>query len=107
MKIAAFILAVALSSHAADLRLAWDYAPEELGTNMVFKLYSHTNANEPATNWAVTILPGTGTTARVVMIPERRFWFVTASNFWGESGPSNIAGAPNPATNVTGLKLSR
>lgn len=107
MRTAAIIALLLGSLHGAEVKIDWDYPQDEMGTNLVFIISSHTNANEPLTNWFRIVVPGTSTTARAVMVPERRFFFVTASNFWGESGPSNIADTPRPATNVTGLKLTK
>lgn len=108
MKVCVLLLLGSLvSASPADITLAWDYPTNELGTNLTFKIHSHTNVTAPPQNWAVTEVVGTAAMVRVTMVPERRFWFVTASNFWGETPPSNIADTPKPTTNVTGLKLTK
>lgn len=104
--IAAFLV-FGLSLRAATITLLWDYPTNDLGADLTFKVYSTTNIAVPMTNWQVSTIVGTTTAAQVTMAPSRRFFFVTASNIWGESGPSNITNTPAPVTNVIGLKLTK
>lgn len=90
-----------------SVTLAWDgYPPGELSTNLTFKVYSSTNPAVPLTNWQVfTNVVGTNTSVVIVMQPEQRFFFVTASNLWGESTPSNVAGSPPPPRDNLTVRL--
>ena len=92
---------LALAALAAGLnpsgrvRLAWDYPTNELSTNLVFRLYTSTNSMLEATNWTVlTNVVGTNLSVDIRIVPGERFFFLTASNFWGESFLSNIASTP-------------
>ena len=40
-------------------------------------------------------------------VPGRYYFYVTASNWWGMSAPSNTTNTPTVASNVTTLKLQR
>lgn len=83
--------------------LMWDYPTNLLSTNLVFKLYSSTNATAPLSTWAlVKTIPGTVTATSFPMQPEARFFVMTASNFWGEANFSNVAATPAaPRSDVT------
>jgi hypothetical protein len=101
-----FARCLVLHAAAADISLYWDYPTNDLSTQMVFKVYWTTNITNPVI-WQSFIVPGTTTTTRVTMEPGRRFFVMTASNLWGESELSNLISTPNPATNVTGLKITK
>lgn len=83
------------------VRLAWDYWDDSAE---VFKIYSHTNLEAPLTNWVVlTNVAGTNRECAVIIEAGRRFFVCTASNYWGESGPSDWTGLPA----VVGTNLLR
>lgn len=89
-----------------SVTLAWDYPTNELSTNLLFKVYSHTNITVPLTNWTVlTNVVGTNLNVAIPMNAQQRFFYVTASNYWGESFPSNVAGTPPPPRDQVGLRL--
>jgi len=88
-----------------NVTLRWDYPAAELA-GITFKLYSHTNLLVPWATWPV-IAVTTNLHAVVPMQPQQRFFYATASNFWGEtSPPSNSAGTPPPPRSVnTAIEL--
>lgn len=114
----------------APLKLTWDYPTKAMDTNLTFNLYSHTNpviplsnwvrvAEFPAANWfsnGVCIAPLTnynGTNWHILTItnmttPGAQFYYVVASNFWGEfSVPSNTLGLPAVPSKSENLKAQR
>lgn len=88
------------------IRLDWDYPPNEITTDIVFRVYSSTNITIPITNWMV-LTNVTTNEAHLTISPGRTFFYVTASNFWGESDPSNVVGLPPLPTNGTNLRIQR
>ena len=77
--------------------LAWDYPLAELTTNLTFKLYHSTNPAIPPTQWTpFTNIVGTNLSAALSIDVGVHFFFLTASNWWGESDPSNVASTPPP-----------
>jgi hypothetical protein len=73
--------------------------PPTNGTPMsvpdIYKLYYTTNVGQPLTNWVVlAVIPGDQTNYHTAMVPGAYFFTMTASNFWGESPFSNLAGTP-------------
>lgn len=83
-------IAFAFAGVKTNVTLVWDYPATELNTNLTFKLYSSTNITVPLTNWPVaTNVPGTITNVTLPIQPGMTFYFVTASNEFGESDPSN------------------
>jgi len=86
-----------------NIRCEWDYAPTEV-TNVVFRLYRSTDA----VNYTVLTNVVGSTNVDLVVTPGKNWFYVTASNFWGESTPSNIAStpaAPNASGNLKTTKL--
>lgn len=79
--------------------LVWDYPTGE-ATNVSFNVFFTTNIAAPGWSFVTNV---TGTTATVNILPGNGFWIVTATNEWGESIPSNVAGV-TVARNVTGLR---
>jgi hypothetical protein len=99
------LLAVAFSSVGPQpITLAWNPQPAV----DVFVLYSSTNAALPLNQWQPwTNAPGTDPTVTVQMQPGAMFFFVTASNIWGESGPSNVTNTPVAPVSITNLNIHR
>ena len=111
--LSALVCAVAVVAFAAGtvpasktVSFTWDY-----DTNSVvdaFKLYTSTNVNAPSTNW--TLIGTVSSSIRAINLsnvaPAQAWYFVTASNMWGESLPSNIVGTPQPPNAVTNLRIS-
>ena len=77
--------------------LAWDYPSAELNTNLTFKLYHSTNPTLPLAQWMpFTNIAGTNLSVALSINVGVHFFFLTASNWWGESDPSNVASTPAP-----------
>lgn len=105
-----------VASGPTPVTLGWNPQPQ-LDSNAVFKLYGSTNVSLPVTQWtyltsapAVTV-SGTNswptTNLVVTMTPGMFFFYLTASNFWGESGPSNGTSTPAVPGTVTGDIIHR
>jgi len=78
-----------------NVNLAWDYPTNELSTNLTFKLYSATNIASPVATWPLlTTVVGTNLSVTLPIDAQQRYFVMTASNWWGESIPSNVAGTP-------------
>lgn len=78
-----------------NVTLAWD---TQTATNLVYRVYE---ISGPITNLLATTTNITTTLTNVLAAPHR--WFVTASNIWGESDPSQplvVPGAPQPPANL-------
>lgn len=78
-----------------NVTLAWD---TQTATNLVYRVYE---ISGPVTNLLATTTNLTTTLTNVLAAPHR--WFVTASNMWGESDPSQplvVPGAPQPPANL-------
>jgi len=92
MKYALFIL-FALPLLADDLKLTWDYPEEEKADIDVWKLY-HTSSLEEPIAWSLYGTYPVDLTTNLITVdiqPGREFFYLTASNYWGESMPSNTA----------------
>jgi hypothetical protein len=99
-----------------SVTFAWNPQPG-LDTNASYNLYGSNNLTVPLSQWpllsnipAVTV-SGTNswptTNLTVVMTPSAFFFYLTASNFWGESGPSNVAGTPVVPNAVSNVSIHR
>lgn len=130
-RILALIAAVSLSAFAlilpnpAPLKLTWDYPTNAFTPDLTFNLYSHTNPAIPLSNWvkvamfsatnwhsnSVPIAPVTGTnfsfTVTNMVMPGAQFYYVTVSNFWGESTNTNILGLPPLPAQGENLRAAR
>lgn len=107
------IVAVALLALAftgAPLRntitFTWGpYSPSELNTNLTFRIYSSFDVAVPLTNWALFTNASGVTNITVAMTPTNRYFFITASNLWGESSPSAVASTPAPPRSDSALQI--
>lgn len=64
-------------------------------TDITYKVYSSTNLSIPIAQWTlIKLVPGTNYQTTISVTPGRAWYSVTASNFWGETDPSNLAGTP-------------
>ena len=82
---------------SCDVTLAWDYPASELSTNLCFKLYHSVNPAQPLAQWTpITNVAGTNLSVTIQVDVGVHFFFLTASNWWGESDPSNVASTPLP-----------
>lgn len=86
-----FLLSVsAIAALKTSARLEWDYLDD--ASAVTFNLYHATNVAGP-----YAFLTNVATTNVVVPISGgSHFYYVTATNEWGESDPSNIASAKVP-----------
>ena len=81
----------------ATITLAWDYPTNELSMTLTFKLYHSETLTLPAAQWTVlTNIPGTSLQVTVPVTISQHYFYLTASNWWGESDPSNVASTPAP-----------
>lgn len=87
MKTILAIFALAFTALAVDVKLAWD-ANDPAEEVIAYRLYQATNITGL---WVVVQVVTTNAATVSLPAPGRYFWYVTASNFWTESGPSNIA----------------
>lgn len=86
--------------------LRWTYPTNELSTNLTFYIYSHTNISVPLTNWPVlTNVVGTNLSVAFPINAQQRWFFMTASNWWAESLPSEVVGTPPLPRNDSKLEL--
>lgn len=101
-RLAHLCLALLSIATAAAITLQWDPNPasEEV---QVYKVYQATNVAGP---WTI-VGQTTNTTYTTPVPPGRYFWYVTASNFWSESLPSNTVNTPETATKVAPPKVTR
>ena len=106
---ATFAAATAFSQTSTGaVWLVWD-APTNAPD--VYKLYHSTSLSVPLTNWEhIATAPGNVTTAQAFVQPGQHFFFLTASNAWGETLPSNVAGtaplAEKPTVRLTWYGLT-
>ncbi len=78
-----------------SVTFAWDYQKSNMTPDLVFKLYGTSNSALPVTNWTLlTTVFGTNLQVVVDVLPGAQFFVLTASNFWGESDPSNVIATP-------------
>lgn len=73
--------------------LLWDAPTNGVSPDMSYNLYSAGALTLPLTNWAV-VTNTTNQTVTLSIQPGNHFFFVTASNLFGESDPSNLLGPP-------------
>lgn len=101
-RVAAALL-MCLSLQAAEVTLMWNASDPTEEIQRYF-IYQATNVTGP---FGVVTNVSTNTVRLTLPEPGRYFWFVTASNFWFESAPSNITNTPSVATKVQATKLQR
>ena len=81
--------------------LLWNANPPQ--EEATYNVYSAPDVSGP---W--TQIANVSTNAWQVTPPgQRRFYKVTATNTWGESGFSNTTNTPSPANNPSGLKIEK
>lgn len=86
--------------------LRWSYPTNELSTNLTFYIYSHTNIAVPLTNWPMlTNVVGTNLSVTLPINAQQRWFFMTASNWWLESLPSEVVATPPLPRNDSKLEL--
>ena len=90
-----------------SISLSWDYDTNNLPD--VFKIYTSTNLVLPTSNWTlVGAVSGNVRNITISNIAMQQCWFyATASNWWGESSPSSVAGTPQTPGSVSNLRISQ
>ncbi len=86
------------STHKGLVTFMADYDTNWMTSDTGFVLYSSTNLVEPLVNWSVItnvdnslcITNGTNIILTIPLGIGTRFFYLTASNYFGESDPSNV-----------------
>jgi hypothetical protein len=121
--LAALSLGLAASAQTRPLAFTWSYTNSTIPDSFV--LFSTTDLATPLTNWsAIAQIPCPVTATNVstnqglvmtnytlslvtnysaVFLPAQRYFTVAASNIWGFSPFSNVAGTPGVAGNSLAL----
>lgn len=100
--------AVAVEPSTGVVNLGW-VNPNPSNSVDAFCLYGSTNLTLPLTNWTKLATQTNGNATNLVLrvTPAQYWFFLTCSNGWGESPPSNTAGpTPRSLSQVTGLIIS-
>jgi len=93
---------------SGKVTLVWDYPTNEMTTNLWFNLYHSTNITVPLANWPLmTNIVGTTNLVKIQVVPGEHYFYVTASNWWAESPPSNVAATPPLPRTSSGLQIFR
>lgn len=90
-----------------SVSLTWDYDTNSVPD--VFKLYSGTDLLVPMNEWPL-VATVSGNVHNITvsnLAPQQAWFYVTASNWFGESVPSNLAGVPQPPSAVSNLRISQ
>lgn len=85
--------------------IAWDYPPALLDTNTTFRLHSSLDVSQPLSSWPVSVTVTGQTWANVPTNASQAFYFVTVSNSFGVSDPSEVRALP--PLPVANLRLNR
>lgn len=86
----------------APVHLAWNAQPDV----DAFKVYGTNDISAPLSSWPLlATVPGSVPEAFLPLAPGKMFFYVTASNYWGESLPSNVTNTPSALTNVGGVNI--
>lgn len=103
MRLSILLIFLATAAFALDIGITWDNndPSEQVERYYLYQAFSVTgpyqNMTNSATNMVRVIVPSNG----------MYFFFVTASNFWGESSPSNTNTTPKNTGKVNNPKISR
>jgi hypothetical protein len=100
---AAAMLLLCFSSLAATVLLEWEPSPSDQAVEC-YKVYQATNVDGPFCHVGTVPAPATNWIG-IDLTPGVYFWYVTASNFWGESEASNKANTPAPPRKVNGTAI--
>jgi hypothetical protein len=97
-----FLAVCSLTILGADVTLVWN-DPNPADADVAgYRVYQQTNAALPfiyvgSTNVTNFVVKG--------LAPGKYYWYVTCSNFWGESLQSNQAHTPAAVVGVTNLTV--
>jgi hypothetical protein len=87
------------------ITIAWNYPETNIDNTFVLHVSSVAAAPLP---WpGITNIAGTNLSVTISPIPSRMFYYVTASNFWGDGPPSIVMGTPSAPTNVLGTTIRK
>jgi hypothetical protein len=118
------LAALPLPPATTTIGLAFSYPTNSLATDPGLTVQVHASADMsvPLSNWSVitnlyatnlvvTNLDGTGTNAAItfrIPAPQAQvFYFLTFSNFWGASPPSNVTDTPAPVPTNINTQINR
>jgi hypothetical protein len=89
----------------STIGLQWDQATNSAPD--LFKLYTTTDISTPLTDWKlVATVSGEIHNITISNIePIQAYFYLVASNWWGESLPSNVAQTPPIPSDVRGLTI--
>lgn len=100
----------AVIPNPASVTFIWDN-PNQAG--LVYRIYGTNNPSAPtpwplvATITAPSVLPGgTNLAYSITMTPGAMAFYMTASNFWGESPFSGVASTPPVPPQLNNLRLT-
>lgn len=89
------------------ITLTWDTYPSNAAD--VLKVYSSTNLSFSLSNWPlIATVSTTNVSLTISNIVSQQCWFyMTASNWWGESPPSSVVGTQQTPGSVSNLRISQ
>lgn len=96
------VLGLLLALGAGAITLLWDQPPSNQQVERWY-IYRSDQVTGP---WNC-IGSSTTTSFWFSLAPCEAFFYVTASNFWGESAPSNITNTPAPTSKTTNVTIQR
>jgi hypothetical protein len=70
-------------------------------------MYHSLNVTNPLPWTVITNIVGTSLICPLDVVRGEHYYYVTASNIWGESLPSNISGTPPVAKTIISLKITK
>jgi len=108
MKTLILILSV-FSIQSAEIPITWLYDPIEQPDIDVWKLYHTDNLNDPI-DWQLFGVYTNNLSTNLIMVditPGQHFFILTASNYWGESLPSNRARSKFAPVKINTLKIDK
>lgn len=85
--------------------LSWTATNTDLAP-ITFRVYHSTNLVRPVPWDYYAEVQGTNL-LRTTLVPGVHFMYCTASNFWGETSPSNIAGTPPAPEFINTLRIQK
>lgn len=98
------LLLLSCLAFAADLRFEWT-ANDSAEQVTAYQLYSATNVTGP---YAISAITANGSQTNLTLtnvVRGQAFYYLTASNFWGESLPGEAVSTPKLATEVGTLTI--
>jgi hypothetical protein len=101
------LILCALVASALDGRVVLSWITTDTNLSAItFRVYHSTNLVRPAPWDYYAEVQGTNL-LRTTLVPGVHFMYCTASNFWGETSPSNIAGTPPAPEFINTLRIQK